>query len=777
MHRRAVGVAVRAGTFGALALVAAAIGVVPPAGAAPGHPPIAGGPAAGADLAAPGPSAAPARRVLLVNGDQVLVREAAGRLGAVAVPPAAHAGLAGAVMSLGLGGQRYEIPAAALPYLGHGLDPHLFDLGSLLAHERDGRLPVRVSYRGHLPRLPGVIITRSGGGTAFGFITQPSSLVFGAALDRQYVADHARDSYGSDGMFAGGTTVGLAGAAPAVRPRLAAPMHTLTVKGINLAGRPDTGDGVLLLNVDNTRLLDPVASQQTFYHGVAKFSVPAGHYFGIGGFGAITLQGHPGPDTRYVVLPQFTVTGNTTVTMHETAADSKVTMVTPRPATVLTTDVWLRRTGTSGPPLLLELYPVGHPMWISPAQVKPTVGTLQVSVNQHLESRPGRKVPYEYTLSYTDAPGTIPVQRYVVSAKDLATVHDRFYQPVKASGAWAFNGSFTGTNANNNADWFGFIEPAGPGVKLPGKLTEYAGGAGSARMEWAGQYRPVPGVRSVLGDTRLLHPGEHLTDNWSAYPLQPGVNALLTSLPNMFWMMGANIPSAVRAGNTLQLEVDPFDDNEPGHQIGAVAASGPEQATGSYRIEQNGTTIASGDAVAAAQFGEFYTKVTLSPKPSTIRFSLNYTRASRTFPLSTATSTVWIFRSAPVTGATVPPGWSCVRYTYRPHGCTAQPMMILRYAVAHMRLDGAAPAGRQVLHLTAGHLQAATASNVTTASVSVSFDGGKTWHAAQVTGHDGSYTAAFTAPAGAKVTLRTSAADAAGGSVSEIITNAYQIAG
>jgi hypothetical protein len=554
-------------------------------------------------------------------------------------------------------------------------------------------------------------------------------------------------------------------------------MHTLTVRGTNLAGKPDNGDNVLLLNVDNTRALDPVQSRQLFDHGVAKFSVPAGHYFALGQFGSVTVHGHPGPAARYVVLPQFTVTGNTTVTMHETAANSKITMVTPRPATVLSTGAWLRRTGTSGPPLLLELYPLPHPAWISPTHVKPTVGTLQWSVNEHLESPPGHKVPYEYTLSYTDAPGTIPVQRYVASATDLATVHERFYQPVKASGSWAFNGSFSGTNANNNADWFGYIEPAGPGLKLPGQLTEYAGGAGSARMEWRGQYQPVQGVPSVLGDVRLLHPGEHVTDNWSAYPLHPGVNALLTSLPNMFWMDGANIPSAVRAGNTLQLEVDPFDDNQPGHQIGAVAASGPEQTTGNYRIDQNGTTVASGDAVAAAKFGEFYTKVTVSPKPSTIRFSLNYTRASTSFPLSTATSTVWTFRSAPVTNATVPPGWSCVRYTYRPHGCAAQPMMTLQYAVAHLRLDGAAPAGRQVLHLQVGHLQAAKASKVTTASVSVSFDGGKTWHRATVTGTGGSYTAAFTAPAGAKVTLRTKAADAAGGSVAETITSAYQTAG
>jgi hypothetical protein len=58
--------------------------------------------------------------------------------------------------------------------------------------------------------------------------------------------------------------------------------------------------------------------------------------------------------------------------------------------------------------------------------------------------------------------------------------------------------------------------------------------------------------------------------------------------------------------------------------------------------------------------------------------------------------------------------------------------------------------------------------------VSVSFDGGKTWHPATVTGHDGSYTAAFKAPAGTKVSLRTSATDAAGGSITETLINAYR---
>jgi hypothetical protein len=94
-----------------------------------------------------------------------------------------------------------------------------------------------------------------------------------------------------------------------------------------------------------------------------------------------------------------------------------------------------------------------------------------------------------------------------------------------------------------------------------------------------------------------------------------------------------------------------------------------------------------------------------------------------------------------------------------------------------MALDGSVPPGRQVLTVTAGHLQLVRGARVTGATVGVSFDDGKTWHPAPVTaaGH-GSFHAVFTAPAGAYVTLRTTARDAAGGSVTETITRAYKTA-
>jgi hypothetical protein len=64
-------------------------------------------------------------------------------------------------------------------------------------------------------------------------------------------------------------------------------------------------------------------------------------------------------------------------------------------------------------------------------------------------------------------------------------------------------------------------------------------------------------------------------------------------------------------------------------------------------------------------------------------------------------------------------------------------MMTLGYGVAGLSLDGSTSPGRQVLHLSVGHLQLAKAAAITGTSVSVSFDGGRTWHRARVSGRAG----------------------------------------
>jgi len=165
--------------------------------------------------------------VLLLTGQQIEVTEldgghyAVGRMAGGSADPAG-----GAAITVGLGPLAEYIPLEALPYLGRGLDPSLFNLASLESLAASGRPPVRLTFAGREPNLPGVTITRWSGRTASGFLTAASARTFGRALVRQYAADHSRASYGADGLFADGVSVSLAGTASAGQNRPAFPMGT-----------------------------------------------------------------------------------------------------------------------------------------------------------------------------------------------------------------------------------------------------------------------------------------------------------------------------------------------------------------------------------------------------------------------------------------------------------------------------------------------------------------------------------------------------------------------
>jgi hypothetical protein len=245
----------------------------------------------------------------------------------------------------------------------------------------------------------------------------------------------------------------------------------------------------------------------------------------------------------------------------------------------------------------------------------------------------------------------------------------------------------------------------------------------------------------------------------------PDPHSFLTGLP----------PSANRAGDTLTLYMIPFGDNQPGQSSLGFSAVVGGKVSGAYQVDQNGQRVAGG-TIRASHDGVpwFSTQVKLGAQPATVSFALTASRTGPGFPLSTVSHTVWAWRSVRTPGTTLPANWYCfLRGNTEVTRCAVQPMMTLRYAVAGLSLTGQVPAGREVVDLTVGHLQLVKPIAVTRATMSVSFDGGKTWHQAQVTGRDGRYQAVFDAPAGVYVMTRTSAQDAAGGSVTETLTRAF----
>lgn len=744
----------------AMALAAAVPGaargaVTPPGGAVP--------PGGGAAAAA----ARTARTVTLITGNQVLVPA---EPGGMQTPVAG--GPAGAPLTLVLGGQHYEVPADALPFLGRNLDPRLFDPGLLAGAERGGRLPVTVTYRGRPPRLPGVTVIRAGAGTAHGYLTAASARVFGAALARQYLAGRARGGSGGEGVFASGVRIALARPARrAVARRAGHPTGRVTVIGTDPAGRPASRNPVSVVNVDNTRLFSGLRSVRFFQHGIARYTVPAGHYWA-----AAVYFGSAGHSLRLVYLPQFTVPagGDVTVRADARTATSKITFVTPRPSRLNQTNAMMLRYPHRGLPDNEGATIDGPgPVYVTPLSHRPTVGSLRLYSSVEAGSPPGSRVPYQYVLSYAAPRGTVPAPlRYVVRPSSLATVDESFYQSSPAPGLWLPSDLLVPGNLLGAG-------PVGYRLALPHRDRLYAG-TNVPHMAWQSEYRLLaPGEGAVIGQYQESIPlpaGHHLTGSWNRYPLHPDANVVLGPQPVTLPVM----PSAARAGNTLRLNTTPFTDNQPGDTGRGFAWSGRAKITGSYQVDQNGRKIAGGNAVKAAGGADpLILRVPLhgsASRSSVIRFSLTASRSGPGVGLATASRTVWTWRSAGGPSATLPPSWYCWSQPglILHRGCTVQPMMTLEYDVARLGLDESAPPGRQAVTVTAGHLQLARAARVTGAKVWASFDGGRTWRRARVApvGH-GRFRAAFTAPAKATVALRTMATDAGGGSISETITGAY----
>ena len=701
---------------------------------------------------------AASRSVLLINGDRLVLRT--GTTGTLVPVPGAAAAGAGAVVSVGRGAQALYLPVYALPYLGRGLAPGLFSPASLSRAESGGRLRVQVSFTGRRPHLPGITITSWAAGTARGYLNPRA---FGAALARQFLADHGRASYGTDGMFAGGVSIAPAGAASVARARPDYPMHELTVTGTNEAGRPDTGDEVVVVNAANWHTFgDPIESDNVFYHGVSKFSVPAGTYWAFAWFAG---TGKTADDLRMDILPQFTVTGqHTQVHLAARAATSELGAVTPRPSALAGFAFQVTRSGLDHTAYAAGVF--GFPgirLWVNQTTRRPTIGSLNVYATLTMSSPAhAPSVPYAYNLVFAGPAGILPAERWAVSPARLATITERYFQEVPG------NGQVYGSASSTKMD-IGIGIPLT--VRMPGEQIQYMLAEPGALYQ-VSYYQFHNFSVGGQGDSPFsVRPGERFTEDWNQDPLhpQPTVQRLTGALGRLYPME----PTAIRTGNKLSLMPSPFSDNVPGHMGGGYfdyPGSGVK-ISGSYAVYQNGVLIAHGNP-ANPNYGAGLPQVTLSSKPATIRFVLNATRSGARFPLSPVSQTAWTWRSAPEPGVTLPTGWIC-RVTGR--RCAVQPMMTLNYQVHGLGLDEATAAGQQVIGLTVGHIEPGAPVRVTGAKVRVSFDGGHTWRTAKVTpAGSGRFTVSFTAPAGADVTLRTGATDAAGGSITETIQDAYR---
>jgi hypothetical protein len=272
---------------------------------------------------------------------------------------------------------------------------------------------------------------------------------------------------------------------------------------------------------------------------------------------------------------------------------------------------------------------------------------------------------------------------------------------------------------------------------------------------------------------RWFSGGQQESQNWNAFPLHPAANTTLGGPAAAFPVQA----SASRSGNKLNLNFTPFSDNQFGHTGPGFFGNGSALVTGSYAVDQDGRRIAGGSALNGIP------AIRLSARPSVLKFTLSAHRYSSFFRLSSGSQTVWTWHSAPDAAARVPRAWYCTiaetATSFRLlRQCAVQPLMTLSYQVHGLSLTGLTRPGRQVVDVTAGHIQLGGDAVFAGATAQVSFNDGDSWFPAQVTGlGHGRVRVAYNAPAGVDVSLRVSATDGAGGSITETIIRGYGVSG
>src|SRR5262249_43645156 len=163
----------------------------------------------------------------------------------------------------------------------------------------------------------------------------------------------------------------------------------------------------------------------------------------------------------------------------------------------------------------------GEQLWVSPTHQKTTVGGLETFAQFQTgspASRPG--VPYAYSVELSGPAGLIPSGHFRVPPSSLATIDNRYFQDFASVGGWGI----TGGNRNDDG-----VETSGGSfpLRLPGHLIEYV--TASPDVVWSQTYFQfvdvTPGLPTAAGGQsdgfRSFRPGQHVTENWNAFPLHP----------------------------------------------------------------------------------------------------------------------------------------------------------------------------------------------------------------------------------------------------------------
>ena len=682
--------------------------------------------------------------VTLVTGDRVAVQtDAQGRQ---RVMTTAAAGGHGAYTTVRQNGDLYVFPKAALPYLGVSLDRSLFDVSALIRDGSGSRVPVRVSFAAGAPQTaPGLTVTGSPNATTKdGYVAATDAAAFGAALTAQARHDIRAGAPANRQLFGGVTAIRYAGRGPGpvIQPNF--PMFTLRINVLGLNGEPADFAFLDVINTDDGRkfLGFPVA-----VNGEARISVPVGHYSALLEADDVDADGNFVP---HVVINDFEVTAASTITMDARGATAKVDFSVPRPAVADSYGFeWLR--GTESASLQAGTFSVVPP-FVSPTAA-PQFG-IQHYVSEAMFSSPAGTTPtYGFDLRGTPTEAIAANQHTDVTARSLATVHETFANDKQQEGGiarFAFE------------SWQFFALGVSPAMPQPTRNTEYV----TARPDLTHSAFTVANngfdsFGSFLSNgPRTYAPRQQVNEEWFRGPIKPGFPADPATSNFAF----CNI---CRADDNLEVFINPETDSTPDHFGFLDAPSEGVTSTAHFQLLSGSTVIADGQDMVGGIF----------PVPAAAtnyKIVYDQTRIAPWFVTAPVSHTEWTFRSATSPARTVPDKVLC----FSGDNCSGVSVLDTTYHLNGSLLNTMKP-GVASMELTIRHAPYTRELPITRTRVSLSFDGGRTFRPAAVVplGH-GRFHVVWVNPRHAgPVTLKVSAADTAGSTISQTIEGAYVISG
>ncbi|MDG4793846.1 S8 family serine peptidase [Micromonospora sp. WMMD1082] len=498
--------------------------------------------------------------------------------------------------------------------------------------------------------------------------------------------------------------------------------YTLAIRHLDRAGAASADHITFLIGLDDF-------SEFVAYDpdGTAEVRVPKGRY----GLASFLFEGE-GESTALVARPELVVTADAEVTVDARRAGPVRVTVPDRSATSVLAAVdatfVIGDDGAAGFGVVGDDFSgifvgqLGRPV---------AAGRFAGTVTNQFADREADSSPYLYAVA-ENFPGRLPTgltKHY--RSSDLATVRQ------------TFRDGYPGTVADRAA--FAVFEPdlgawaAVLPVAVPGKRVEYYNTKGVRWSTdlWIGtQAEDVPWLEPVAmlsADPTAYRAGRTYRDTWSGAPYGP-------SFPAPRWP-GEGL---TRQGDVISLAVPLYSD---------ASGHGGESLTDTSRtaLYRNGRLVDEGPYHGWGQF----------EVPAGLATYRLETSGKRSFTdLSTEVATTWTFRSRHVPGAD----------PFR------LPTSVIRFAPG-LDARNAAPAGRSfVIPVTVQRQPGAPAAKTAKLTVEVSYDGGRTWQAATVRKAGSGWQATVRHPRGTgHVSLRASARDTAGNTVTQRIIQAYRL--